>query len=61
MSSLDHPKPMVFDDHPKPMVFDGTLERHPRSSFEDGLQLHPSIDQFEAWGRGLLGRPCLNL
>ena len=47
MSSLDHPKPMVFDDHPKPMVFDGTLERHPRNLSNDDLQLHPLTDLFE--------------
>ena len=40
---------MSSPDHPKPMVFDGTLERHPRSSFEDGLPLHPLTDLSGAW------------
>jgi len=43
------------------MVFDDTLEKHPKSSSEDGLQLHPLIDLSEAWGKGPLGKLYLNL
>ena len=30
-----------FLDHSGLVVFNDSLERHPRSSFEDGLHLHP--------------------
>ena len=38
-------------DRPKLMVFDDSLERRPKSSFEDGLQLRLSIDLFEVGGK----------
>ena len=49
MSSLDRPKPKVSG---------GILEKCPKSSFEDDLWWHPLAGLFEAWGKGLLGRPC---
>ena len=50
-----------FLNHPGLVVFDDSLERHPRSSFEDGLQLHPLIGLSEAFETGLLGMPCSSL
>ena len=44
---------MSFLDHPKPKVSSDTLERHPESSSEDGLQWHPPIDLSEAYGKDL--------
>ena len=48
-------------DHSRLVVFDDSLERHLRSSFEDGLQLRLLTGLSEAWGMGLLGTPCLSL
>ena len=50
-----------FLNHPGLVVFDDSLERHPRSSSEDDLQLHPLIGLSEALGTGLLGMPCSSL
>ena len=50
-----------FLDHPGLVVFDDSPERHPRSSFEDDLQLHPLTGLFKALQMGLLGTPCSSL
>ena len=52
---------LFFLDHPGLVVFNDSLERHPRSSSEDGLQLHPLIGLSEAWGTGFSDMPCLSL
>ena len=54
-------KSCLFSNDPKPVVFGGILGMHPKSSFEDDLQLHPLASLFDAWGKGLLDRPCSNL
>ena len=51
----------VFSDRPKLTVSDANPKKCPKSSFEDGLQLCPPIDLFEARGKGLLGKLYLNL
>ena len=51
----------ILLDHPGLEVFDSSPERQPRSSFEDGLQLHPLTSLSEALGMGLLGTPCSSL
>ena len=48
-------------DRPKLTVFDDSLERRPKSSFEDGLQLRLLIDLFEAGGKCPLDKLYLNL
>ena len=50
-----------FLDHPGLVVFNDSLERHPRSSFEDGLHLHPLTGLSKALETGLLGTPCSSL
>ena len=51
---------LFFLDLLKLVVFDDSLERHPKSSSEDGLQLHPLTGLSEALGTGLSGMPRLN-
>ena len=43
------------------MVSNDSLERRPKSSFEDSLPLRPLIDLSEAGGKDLLGKLYLNL
>ena len=50
MSSLNPPRPAIFDDSP---------ERHPGNSSEDGPLLHPPANLSEVWGMGPLDRLCL--
>ena len=52
---------LFFLDHPGLVVFDDSLERHPRNSSEDGLQLCPLTSLFEALGTSLLDTPCSSL
>ena len=52
---------LFFLNHPRLVVFDDSLKRHPKSSSEDGLQLHPLTSLSMAWGTGLLDTPCLSL
>ena len=52
---------LFFLDYSGLVVFDDSIERHLRSSSEDGLQLRPLTGLFEAWGTGLLDTPCLSL
>ena len=42
-------------------VFDGTLERHPKSSSDDGLRLRQPAGLYEAWGMDLSEKSYLNL
>ena len=50
-----------FLNNPRLVVFNDSFERHPKSSFDDGLQLHPLIDLLEALGTSLLDTPCSSL
>ena len=52
---------LFFLDHSRLEVFDDSLERHLRSSSEDGLQLRPLTGLSKAWGTGLSDTPCLSL
>ena len=52
---------LFFLDHPRLVVFNDSLERHPRSSSKDGLQLHPLTGLSEALGTGLSDMPCSSL
>ena len=40
---------LFFLDHPWLVEFDDSLEKHPRNSSEDGLQLHPLTGLSRAW------------
>ena len=52
---------MFFLDLPGLVVFDDNSKKHPRSSFEGGLQLHLPTGLSEALGTDLLGTPCSSL
>ena len=52
MSSLDPSKLKVSD---------GTLGRHPKSLFKDGLQWHSPTNLFETLGKDPWGKLCSNL
>ena len=49
-------KSKSFPDHPEQIVSDDSLERRLKTSFEDGLQLHPLVDLSKAWEKDLLGK-----
>ena len=48
---------LFFLDHSGLVVFDDGLQRHLRSSSEDGLQLRLLTSLSEAWGIGLSDTP----
>ena len=52
---------LFFLDLPGLVVLDDNPERHPRSLFEGGLQLHLPTGLSEALGTDLLGTPCSSL
>ena len=52
---------LFFLDHPGLVVFDDSLKRHPRSSSEDSLQLHPLIGLSKALGTGFVDTPYSSL